>query len=132
MSSDRRFFVAGSILAGTAVAAGAFGAHGLEGRVTPELLAAFSTGARYQIYHALGLLAISWAVTRWPEARLDLGGWLLTAGTVLFSGSLYLMAMTGARWLGAITPIGGLLLLAGWALLAWRIARGRAHHRHQD
>ena len=130
MSPERRFFVVGSILAGTAVAAGAFGAHGLEGRVEPELLAAFSTGARYQIYHALALLAVSWAIARWPEARLDLGGWLVTAGTVFFSGSLYLMALTGARWLGAITPFGGVMLLAGWTVLAWRTARSRSGHEH--
>ncbi len=73
--------------------------------------------------HALALLAVAWAVARWPEARLELAGWLLIAGTVVFSGSLYLMALTGARWLGAITPIGGVLLIAGWTVLAWRTAR---------
>ena len=128
MSSERRLFVLGSILAGTAVAAGAFGAHGLQGRVEPRLLEAFTTGARYQMFHALALFAVAWGVVHWPNARLDLAGWMLAAGTVVFSGSLYLMTMTGARWLGAITPIGGLLLIAGWAVLAWKTARaGRAN-----
>lgn len=129
MSAERRFFVIGSILAGTAVAAGAFGAHGLQDRIAPELLEAFGTGARYQMSHALALLVVAWAVNRWPEAGLELGGWMLAAGTVVFSGSLYLMALTEIWWLGAITPIGGLLLIAGWAVLAWRSARNRAAHR---
>jgi uncharacterized membrane protein YgdD (TMEM256/DUF423 family) len=124
MSSDRVFFTIGSLLAGTAVAAGAFGAHGLRGRVDPDLLEVFSTGARYQMFHALALLALAWAVTRWPGGKLEPGGWLLVAGTVIFSGSLYLMTFTGARWLGAVTPLGGLLLLGGWAVLVWRTARG--------
>ena len=128
VSAERRFFIIGSILAGTAVAAGAFGAHALQGRIAPKLLQAFETGVRYQMYHALALFAVAWAVTRWPEARLALGGWMLAAGTAIFSGTLYLMALTGARWLGAVTPIGGLLLIAGWAVLAWRSARNRAAH----
>ncbi len=125
MNSDRAFFSIGSALAGTAVAAGAFGAHALKGRVETELIEVFSTGARYQMFHALALLAVAWAVTRWPDAGLELGGWLLAAGTAIFTGSLYLMTFTGARWLGAITPVGGLLLIAGWALIAWRTARIR-------
>ena len=125
MNSDRIFFALGSFLAGTAVAAGAFGAHALKDRIAPELLAAFSTGARYQMIHALALLAVAWGVARWPEARLGLGGWMLAAGTLVFSGSLMLMALTGARWMGAITPIGGLLLISGWAVLTWRTARRR-------
>jgi uncharacterized membrane protein YgdD (TMEM256/DUF423 family) len=126
MNSDRMFFSIGAALAGTAVAAGAFGAHALKGRVDTELLEVFSTGARYQMFHALALLALAWAVTRWPEAGLELGGWLLMAGTAIFSGSLYLMTFTGVRWLGAITPIGGLLLIGGWAVLVWRTARAGA------
>ena len=125
MNSDRFIFIAGSILAGTAVAAGAFGAHALQGRVEPQMLDTFATGARIQMSHALALLAVAWGVARWPEARLELAGWLLTAGTVVFSGSLYLMTLTGARWLGAVTPIGGVLLIAGWTVLAWRTARSR-------
>lgn len=123
MSSDRLFFAIGSTFAGIAVAAGAFGAHGLEGRIEPRMLEVFNTAAKYQMFHALALLAIAWAVTRWPNARLEIGGWLLTAGTLVFSGSLYLMVLTNARWLGAVTPVGGVLMIAGWAVLAWRIAR---------
>lgn len=123
MSSDRLFFAIGSTFAGIAVAAGAFGAHGLEGRIEPRMLEVFNTAAKYQMFHALALLAIAWAVTRWPNARLEIGGWLLTAGTLVFSGSLYLMVLTDARWLGAVTPVGGVLMIAGWAVLAWRIAR---------
>jgi uncharacterized membrane protein YgdD (TMEM256/DUF423 family) len=123
MNPDRVFFTVGSLLAGTAVATGAFAAHGLRSRLAPELLEAFETGARYQMTHALALLAVAWAVTRWPEARPALGGWLLLGGTLIFSGSLYLMALTGLRWLGAVTPVGGVLLLAGWTVLAWRAFR---------
>ncbi len=130
MNTDRVFFAVGSFLAGTAVAAGAFGAHALKDRIAPELLAAFSTGARYQMFHALALLAVAWGVTRWPEARLGLGGWMLAAGTLVFSGSLMLMALTGARWMGAITPIGGLLLIGGWAVLTWRTARHQPSPHH--
>ncbi len=125
MKSERFFFVVGSVLAGVAVAAGAFGAHGLKGRIEPQLLDAFATGARYQLSHALALLAVAWGVGRWPQARLELGGWLIAAGTIVFSGSLFLMALTGARRLGAITPVGGVLLIAGWTVLAWRTARSQ-------
>lgn len=125
MKSERFFFVVGSVLAGVAVAAGAFGAHSLKGRIEPQLLDAFATGARYQLSHALALLAVAWGVGRWPQARLELGGWLIAAGTIVFSGSLFLMALTGARRLGAITPVGGVLLIAGWTVLAWRTARSQ-------
>jgi uncharacterized membrane protein YgdD (TMEM256/DUF423 family) len=123
MSSVRLFFIVGSALGGLAVAAGAFGAHGLDGRLDPEMLDVFATAARYHMYHALALLAVAWAVARWPDARLAACGWLLTAGVVVFSGSLYLLALTGVRWLGAVTPVGGVLLIAGWVLLAWRVLR---------
>jgi uncharacterized membrane protein YgdD (TMEM256/DUF423 family) len=101
-----------------AVAAGAFGAHGLRSRTTPELLAAFETGARYHMFHALALFGVAWMLARGME-RAALGGWLLLAGIALFSGSLYVMALTGVRALGAITPIGGVLLLGGWGILVW-------------
>ncbi len=114
---ERTFFLLGALSAGIAVAAGAFGAHGLRARVTPELLAVFDTGARYQMYHALGLLAVGWAASRWPGGATAAAGWLFVAGTVLFSGSLYLLVLGGPRWLGAVTPVGGLCFLAGWALL---------------
>jgi uncharacterized membrane protein YgdD (TMEM256/DUF423 family) len=108
---DRLFFFLGSLSAGLAVA---FGAHGLRGRLTPDLLANFETGVRYQMYHALALLAVAWAATHWPRSALPTcAGWLFVAGTLLFSFSLYLLALTGARWLGAITPLGGVAFVAG-------------------
>ena len=116
---DRVFFVLGAISSGLAVGLGAFAAHGLRSRVTAEALAAFETGARYHMYHALALLAVAWAVTRWPGPWVTSAGWLFVAGTVLFSGSLYLLALTGVRALGAITPFGGLAFILGWLALAW-------------
>src|SRR5687768_2450658 len=115
---DRAFFGLGAASALVSVAAGAFGAHALKARLTPEHLTVFETAARYQMYHALGLLAVAWAVTRWPGSLVAWGGWLFVVGTVLFSGSLYGLALTGVRWLGAITPLGGVAFLAGWLCLA--------------
>jgi uncharacterized membrane protein YgdD (TMEM256/DUF423 family) len=108
----------GAALACLAVALGAFGAHGLRTRVTPELLSVFETGVRYQMYHALALLAVGWQVDRTGSSLAAAAGGLFLAGIVLFSGSLYAMTFTGARWLGAVTPIGGVCFIAGWALLA--------------
>lgn len=115
---DRLFFSVGALSALVSVAAGAFGAHALRARLTPELLAIFETAARYQMYHALGLLAAAWATTRWPGALPVWAGWLFVAGTVLFSGSLYALALTGIRWWGAVTPLGGIAFLSGWLCLA--------------
>lgn len=120
---DRSFALAGSLSALIAVAAGAFGAHALRQRLPSDLLAVFETGARYQMYHALALLFVAWAVTQWPTAPVRAAGWLFIAGTVLFSGSLYLLALTGVRWWGAVTPLGGVLFLAGWLALALGIWR---------
>ena len=118
---DRFFFAAGSISAFLAVALGAFAAHGLKGKLEPEMFAIFEVGARYHMYHALALLAVAWASTRWPGGAISVAGWLFVAGTILFSGSLYLLAITGQRWLGAVTPVGGLAFLLGWLILAWRV-----------
>ena len=115
----------GAIAGGIAVALGAFGAHGLKTRVDAELLVIFETGVRYHMYHALALLAVGWAATRWPSAAVTTAGWAFLAGIVIFSGSLYLMTFTGARWLGAITPLGGLAFLAGWASLALAALKAR-------
>ncbi len=115
---DATFFRLGALSAFIAVAAGAFGAHALRTRLSPELLAVFETGARYQMYHALALLGVAWAVTRWPGPFLIWAGWLFALGTLLFSGSLYALALSGIRWLGAITPLGGVAFLAGWLCLA--------------
>ena len=123
---DRIFATLGALSGFIAVGAGAFGAHALKARLTPDLLAVFDTGVRYQMVHALGLLAVAWAITRWPGRAAVAGGWCFVAGTVIFSGSLYLLALTGVRSLGAITPVGGALFLAGWLLLAFAAWRGAA------
>lgn len=115
----RVFWMLGCAFALLAVGAGAFGAHALRARVPAELLAVFETAARYQMYHALALLAVAWGATRWPGPQVVAAGWAFTAGIVIFSGSLYLLVLTGVRWLGAITPVGGVAFLLGWALLAW-------------
>jgi uncharacterized membrane protein YgdD (TMEM256/DUF423 family) len=120
---DRTFLVIGALSAFLGVAAGAFGAHSLRERLSADLLATFETGARYQMYHAFALIAVAWAQTRWPGSLLATSGWLFVLGTLLFSGSLYLLSLTGVRWLGAITPLGGVAFLGGWlllALVAWR------------
>ena len=122
---DRFFFVAGSLSAFLAVALGAFGAHGLKNRLTPEMLTIFEVGARYHIYHAFALLAVGLALIRWPAASILAAGWLFLAGTVIFSGSLYMLSLTGIRWLGAITPIGGVAFLLGWLFLAWGALQGK-------
>ena len=124
MSTDRLFVVLGAFSGFIAVGAGAFGAHGLRARLTPDLLAVFETAARYQVYHALGLLAAGWVTSRWPGPLANAAGWLFVAGTVVFSASLYTLALTGLRWLGAVTPIGGLCFLAGWICLGLAAARG--------
>jgi len=120
---ERRFFALGAMLAMVGVAAGAFGAHALKSRLTPDMLAVFEVGVRYQLVHALALLAVAWAITRWPGRAALYAGALFIAGIVLFSGSLYLLALTGERSLGAITPFGGVAFLAGWACLAWAASR---------
>jgi uncharacterized membrane protein YgdD (TMEM256/DUF423 family) len=122
---ERIFFIIGSGLAGLAVATGAFGAHGLQKMVTPERLDTWEKAVRYQIYHALALLLLAWALTHWPEQTrlLTTGGWLFLLGVVLFSGSLYLLVLSDVNWLGAITPLGGVAFVAGWlclAIAAWR------------
>ncbi len=115
---DRTFLLAGAVAAFIAVGFGAFGAHGLRGRLTPDMLAVFETGVRYHMYHALALLLTAALVPRIEGKAIVAAGWLFVAGIVLFSGSLYLLAVTGVTVLGAITPIGGVAFLAGWALLA--------------
>jgi uncharacterized membrane protein YgdD (TMEM256/DUF423 family) len=118
---DRLFFAVGSLSALVAVALGAFGAHGLRGRLVPDMLMSFEIGVRYQMYHALGLLAVGLALSRWPSSAVALAGWLFIAGTVVFSGTLYLLALSGQRWLGAVTPVGGAAFIAGWLVLAWAV-----------
>jgi uncharacterized membrane protein YgdD (TMEM256/DUF423 family) len=122
---DRQFFILGSFLSALGVAAGAFGAHGLRARVNPEMLAVFETGVRYHLIHALALLAVAWASTRWASVAIRVAGWLFVAGILVFSGSLYLLTLTGIRAFGAITPFGGVAFMAGWFLLAWGAWKGR-------
>jgi uncharacterized membrane protein YgdD (TMEM256/DUF423 family) len=123
MTADRLFFLLGAGSAFIAVAAGAFGAHGLRGRLEPSALAIFETAVRYQMYHALALFAVSWAVTRWPGPWPIRAGWLFVIGIVIFSGSLYALSLTGVRWLGAVTPLGGLAFLIGWICLGMAAVR---------
>ena len=120
----RTFVLLGALLAFLAVGLGAFGSHGLRGRVEPRDLEIFETGVRYQMYHALALLALGWIVGRWPGGGSVVAGWAFVVGVLVFSGSLYLLVLTGARWWGAVTPVGGVALLVGWAALAWRVLQG--------
>jgi uncharacterized membrane protein YgdD (TMEM256/DUF423 family) len=116
---DRLFVGIGALAGLTAVALGAFAAHALKGKLTPELFEVFEVGARYHMYHALALFGVAWAGTRWPGGATTWAGWFFVAGIVLFSGSLYALALTGIRPLGAITPLGGVCFLVGWAALGW-------------
>lgn len=117
----RLFRLFGAVFAGAGVAAGAFGAHALKAVLAPDMQAVFETAVRYQMYHALGLLALG-AASGWgdPAAKPWLGrsGWCFAAGIGLFSGSLYGMALAGWRWLGPVTPLGGLAFILGWGCLA--------------
>ena len=123
-TSSRLFLSAGGLMALAAVALGAFGAHALKGRLSAEMLAVWHTGVEYHIYHALGLLAVGLVATQLPEsALLKWSGWLMLAGILLFSGSLYVLALSGKGWLGAITPVGGIAFLAAWALFVVAVLR---------
>jgi uncharacterized membrane protein YgdD (TMEM256/DUF423 family) len=122
---DRVFFTIGAWLAALGMAAGAFGAHILRARLAPEMLAVFDTGVRYQLIHAVGLLGVAWATIRWPGVATNVAGWLLLGGTVLFSGSLYALALSGSLAFGVITPLGGLALIGGWLVLAWAVWQER-------
>jgi len=113
--------MAGALSAAVAVVLGAFGAHALRARLTPDVLAVFEVGVRYQMYHAVALLAVALGATRWPGGGITLAGWLFLAGTVIFSGSLYLLVFTGQKWLGAVTPVGGAAFIVGWLVLAWTV-----------
>jgi uncharacterized membrane protein YgdD (TMEM256/DUF423 family) len=116
---DKTFLLLGAVAAFLAVALGAFGAHGLRGRLSPEMLAVFQTGVQYHMSHALALILVSAIMGRMSGWLIQTAGWCFVAGIVFFSGSLYLLAVTGVTILGAVTPIGGLLFLAGWACLAF-------------
>jgi uncharacterized membrane protein YgdD (TMEM256/DUF423 family) len=115
---DKTFFALGALLGCLGVAAGAFGAHALEARLSAEQMEWFELAARYQMIHALALIAAAWAAQRWPSGMVNAGGWLLLVGVLIFCGTLYAMAFGAPRILGAVTPIGGLSLIVGWLLLA--------------
>ena len=114
---EKPFLIFASFYGMTSVILGAFGAHGLKKKVSEEVLAVFETAAKYQIYHALALLTVAWLVSRFPDSLAPKAGWAMILGTFIFSGSLYTYVFSGAKFWGAITPIGGLLLIIGWALL---------------
>ena len=109
----------GSVAAFLAVTLGAFGAHGLRGRLSPDMLAVFETGVRYHMYHALAILLVGLVMGRLGGWLIQTAGWCFVAGIVLFSGSLYALALSGVTILGAVTPLGGVAFLAGWACLAF-------------
>jgi uncharacterized membrane protein YgdD (TMEM256/DUF423 family) len=115
---DRTFLFFGSLLGFLGVVFGAFGAHALKSRLSADMLVVFETGVRYQMYHAFAILIVAAAIGRIGDANLlVLAGWFFVAGVVLFSGSLYALSLSGVGVLGAITPVGGLLFLIGWACL---------------
>ncbi|MER3524100.1 MAG: DUF423 domain-containing protein [Ignavibacteria bacterium] len=116
--THHRFFVLGCLSAAIGVAAGAFGAHGLKSLLSPDRLAVYETAVRYQMYHAFGLLAAAYIVEPTASPLAQFAGWCFIGGTILFSGSLYALTLSGQRWLGAVTPLGGIAFIAGWILLA--------------
>lgn len=116
--------IVGALYGFLGVALGAFGAHGLKARLSPELLTVWKTAVEYQFYHALALLLVALLASQRPSALLGGAGLCFALGVLVFSGSLYAYALSGLRWLGAITPLGGLLFLAGWALLLWAALKG--------
>lgn len=118
-TTAKLFIVLGAIAGAAGVALGAFGAHALKARLAPDLLAVWQTAVQYHFWHALGLVAIGVLALHLPaSAALKWAGWLMVAGLVFFSGSLYVLALSGARWLGAVTPFGGVAWIAAWVLLA--------------
>lgn len=121
----KKFFVMGSVSAFLAVVLGAFAAHVLKDMLTPDLFNIWEVGVRYHFYHALGLFVVAWAMSQWPGVNFTAAGWLFVAGTIIFSGSLYILSVTGMRWIGAITPVGGICFLGGWFWLAWTMWRSQ-------
>jgi uncharacterized membrane protein YgdD (TMEM256/DUF423 family) len=115
---DKTFLFVAAVMGVVGVGLGAFGAHGLRGRLSPEMLTVFETGVRYHMYHALALMAVAALMPRLDGRAIVIAGWSFTAGIVLFSGSLYALALTGVTTLGAVTPLGGVAFLIGWVCLA--------------
>jgi uncharacterized membrane protein YgdD (TMEM256/DUF423 family) len=119
----KTFIILGSLFSFVGVALGAFAAHALKEKLPTDLFAIWEVGVRYHMYHALGLFAVAWVAVQFPEANVSVSGWLFVCGIVIFSGSLYALSLSGERWLGAITPIGGFCFLAGWLWLGWSVWR---------
>lgn len=119
----KNLLLAASALGFLGVAAGAFGAHGLKSRLSQEMMDIFETAVRYHLIHVLAILASAWVLDRLQQPSALWAGWLFVAGIVIFSGSLYVLTLTGTRWLGAVTPIGGLAFLGGWLCLGWTALR---------
>jgi len=117
--TDRQLTILAALNMIAAVGAGAFGAHGLKRMLAPDLLAIWQTGVLYHLVHALGLFVVALLGARFGSTLLSTAGLVMFAGIVLFSGSLYVLAITGTRWLGAVTPLGGAAFLLAWALVAW-------------
>ena len=117
------FIALGAVFGFLGVGAGAFGAHALAQRLPPDLLAVFETGARYHLIHALALVLVGVTLHLFPQRCIALSGWAFCAGIMVFSGSLYALALSGVRVLGAVTPLGGVALLVGWLLWAWGVLR---------
>jgi uncharacterized membrane protein YgdD (TMEM256/DUF423 family) len=115
---DKTFAFMAAVLGAVGVALGAFGAHGLRGRLSPDMLGVFETGVRYHIYHALALVAVAALMPRFDGRAIVIAGWSFVAGIVLFCGSLYALALSGVTSLGAVTPLGGVAFLIGWICLA--------------
>jgi uncharacterized membrane protein YgdD (TMEM256/DUF423 family) len=115
----RQFLIFGSLLGALGVGLGAFGAHALRSRVDARMLEVWETAVRYHLVHALALLVVAWVAGRQPGGAAAWAGWLFVAGVAVFSGSLYTMVLSGQRWLGAVTPLGGVALIAGWLTMAW-------------
>ncbi len=114
-----RFAFLGALFAASSVAAGAFGAHALKSILDPAMLAVYETAARYQMYHALGLFVVAWLCRETESPSAVKAGWLFCAGILLFSGSLYLVALAGIKWMGALTPLGGVSFIGGWTCVVW-------------
>ncbi len=111
------FFAIGSGFSLLGVLFGAFGAHTLKNKLSTEMLDIFDVAVRYQMYHAIGLIVVAWALSQWQNTLTTTAGWCFIVGILIFSGSLYILSLTETRWLGAITPIGGLAFIAGWGCL---------------
>ncbi len=117
-----------ALFAASSVGAGAFGAHALKTILDPPMLIVYETAARYQMYHALGLFVVAWLYRETHDGWAVTAGWLFCTGILLFSGSLYVVALAGIKWMGALTPLGGLCFIAGWMCLAWTTWHARHDH----